>query len=44
MVLAVVIVAVMIFIKCRTESRPPVENDRRYTIDEVSKVDVSNFH
>lgn len=42
--LAIVIVAVMIFIKCRTEPRLPLENDRRLTMDEVSKRSVSNLH
>ena len=41
MVLAVVIVAVMIFIKCRTEPMVPPGNDRRLTMDEVSKLNVS---
>ena len=38
MVLAVVIVAVMILIKCRAEPMVPPENDRRLTMDEVSKL------
>ncbi|KAJ7388777.1 hypothetical protein OS493_035744 [Desmophyllum pertusum] len=36
MVLAVVFVALLIFIKCRTPTRPdPVENERRLTLDEL---------